>query len=216
MAQLPYASKELLRAALGKVSTADDALLQLCLDSATRFINETCGTRFDQVTETRVFDGVTQPSNRLYNGMAAQRLHVDDFVSISSLAYVYYSGATPQVIASTGYYPGPASPQSDWPYTWIDLAITTASVWDIVSGSRVFPEGTRTVSITGVWGWPSVPADIVMACVALAAREWKATKAGFSDSIGVDQTGTVQFSSSLPTRVKETLAHYTRGGLMVF
>lgn len=46
------------------------------------------------------------------------------------------------------------------------------------TGTRLFPAGTSTgrserVEVTGIWGWPEVPAGVNQACVILASRLYK-------------------------------------------
>lgn len=200
MAQTPYASLLQFKSVLDKVSESDDAVLDLALTGATRLINEQTGRRFDQQMFTRTFDS---------NG--GRRLLVRDLVSVSSLAFRWFVNDTPRVVAVTDYFLGPPNTDDGWPYQWIDLARTWASEYDIAGGgTQWFPIGTQTVIVTGVWGWPAVPDDIVQVCLSIAARYWKAAKAGFNDVIGVDATGTVQFSKALSTLDRAVLARYRR------
>lgn len=191
MTQLPYASSDQLKSVLDKTSGADDDVLGLALAGATAFINRECRRRFDSQTLTRTF--TTSDVGRLVT---------PDLVSVTSLSRAAGTGQTPVVIASGSYFLGPDPVEDGWPYQWIDLSD--------VGTYPTFTTGFRTVTVVGVWGWERVPDDIVQVCISLAARFWKATKAGFNDTIGVDATGEVQFTKYMSTYDGKVLAHYRR------
>lgn len=186
-----YATIGELKEALDKVTSGDDTILQLALDGATAFITGQTRRRFDQVTEARTLDG---------NG--ERRLVVPDLVSVTALTLAPATAGTPVALAVSDYYLGPTSDGSGRPYRWIDLSI--------VGAYAGWYQGQRTVSITGVWGWPAVPADIRMVCISLAARFWKSSQAGFSDTIGMDGDGSPVFSKQMTSWDRQVLKSYRR------
>lgn len=66
-------------------------------------------------------------------------------------------------------------------------------------------------TVTATYGYSAVPADIVEACLEIAARLWQARSAGFSDVIGVqDGAGPVAFQKALPALVHVILERHRR------
>lgn len=192
-----YATIAELKELLDKVSSTDDTALTICLQAAETYINGNRGARrrFDQVSEARVFDG---------NGVAL--LPVPDLVSVTSITVAPGTGQAQVALAGTDYYLGPPADGRGRPYTWIELSD--------VGTYRVWPRGQRTITVTGTWGWPSVPDDIQLVALSLAARAWKSTQAGFSDVIGVDEAGQAQFSKAIGTFDSQVLKSYRRTVLL--
>ncbi len=70
--------------------------------------------------------------------------------------------------------------------------------------------GKAQVKISYIGGFNTLPDDLVNAAVLLAVRFYKEIKSGLTDSIGVAELGTLQYTKALPARVAEMLRSYKR------
>ena len=152
-----YATLSEMQSALSIPDGVDDAQLEASVEAASRWIDKLCGRRF-------YFDtGVTA---RLFRPESTYCCKVDDFGTVTGLIVKTDAGddltyESSWAAADFELHPvnglGPAG--QAWPYTEITA----------VRG-LTFPTTYRTcVQVTARWGWPSVPDDIAMACVRLAA-----------------------------------------------
>jgi hypothetical protein len=86
-------------------------------------------------------------------------------------------------VASAGWWLAGSDPYSSEPIPdgepWFHVRMHP---W---AGAPVFPRGTRTVRITGAYGWPAVPATLVEAC-AQRARQTAFGDAAYEGSIPSD------------------------------
>lgn len=191
-----YASLTELKAQIDKTTEDDNAVLEMFIDGASRFIEGQTGRRFDLV------EGET----RYFNGAGCRRLFVGDVVSITTVSTGNPDGYT--ALAVSDWYLGPTNPQPGWPYRWLELP-SSYGYDPITNGyGNVFPTGFRTVQLVGDFGWEAVPEDIRNVCVSLAVRAWKAGRAGFNDAIGVDAAGAPLFSKAMSSTDRMTLARY--------
>lgn len=156
-----YLSLDALKAALGNsdVSSSYDAELERAINAASRQIDACCGTQFYRDPT---------PTARLFRATGGDTLWVSDFADTAGLAV-----ATDD--AADGLY-GTAWTSAEWraeplvrtpgrPYTQI-----------VAVGARRFATRYRSaplVRVTAVWGWPSVPAEVVQACQILAIDHYK-------------------------------------------
>ncbi len=158
---------------IGTADTMDDTLLELCIESASRAIDNLCERVFFSGTATRVF----VPDD-------AYMVRIDDLRQITTLKTSDEANAVFDITwANTDYQLQPLNGNingTTWPYTSI-LAV----------GDYLFPTvgGEATVQVTGVWGWPSVPTAIKQATILQSARYFKRSDspmgvAGF-DAMGV-------------------------------
>lgn len=153
MAVTVYATLAELKAMRRITDTADDALLNRALESASRQIDHKTGRRFwlDDAPTVRVFGttGRTTPDGRLL---------VDDIGDAAGLVVETGTPGGSTWTATTWYETAPANALAlGAPVT--ELVPTAGSVWP---GGRV--------RITARWGWPAVPAEIGMATLLLASR----------------------------------------------
>jgi len=164
-----YATLAELRARMN-VPTADtggDAVLEACIESASRAIDGFTGRRFYQITATA----------RVFTAEDPQWLYVPDLVSVSALVTDDDGNRVYETTwASTDYDLEPFNASdTNHPYTSVEIT---------PDGDYSFPVGIRKgVKITGTWGWPAVPDAINEATLIQAARYAKRMAAPF----GLDQ-----------------------------
>lgn len=197
----------------GQASPDDDRNFIDAAAAATDAVNRYCGRRFNQVIETRYFEG--SPSQGFYIGKGAQILMLDDFVSISAISATYSGGAT-AINPSTGVYLLPENaPRVDWPYT--SLKIIPAPNQDYSLGGY-WPTGYHAIAITGAWGWPlnpytqsTVPAGVKEAAMEIALRLYMGKQNGYSNTIGQTDLGTQKVDDGLMSKnVMGLLEKYVR------
>jgi len=118
------------------------------------------------------------------------------------------SDGTSTAMETTAYRLGLSVPRPGWPY---DHLILTGGV-----GFAWWSSLPTTVTVTGVFGWPSVPADITLVCIQLAARWCRAAQAGFERITDIPGTGRIEISSQLTEPERMVLAKYNRARQIVF
>lgn len=148
-ADTPYASVDEYRAVLDDATAShDDARIEAELLSASELIDTfTGGRHFDQgASATREFDWI--------NGGRA--LVIDDLSLTPSEVSYQVGSQTAVTVLSTAYtlYPRNADQRGrPWTEIWFDTA----------------PPRNAVVSISGQWGWPSVPHGVKSATIQLAS-----------------------------------------------
>jgi len=134
------------RLAIPSADTGSDAMLDSIIAGVCTQINDHCG---------RVFWTVSAMT-RHYDAEFSDMLNVDDLTTITALATDSNGRRTYDETWSASDYelfPYNAA-QLSWPYSMILVR---------PDGARLFPVGRRTVSVTGNWGWPAVPAPVIEA-----------------------------------------------------
>jgi hypothetical protein len=165
--------KSALRIATG--DTIDDALLELCVEGASRQIDGACERVFYAGTATRVY----VPRDSFL-------VEIDDLVTLTTLR-TSSGGVTFDITWAAGDY------QLE-PLNGRAGGINTPSTQIRAIGSFLFPvwepanvnAQEATVQVTGNFGWASVPVAIKQATILLAMRQFKRYDsplgiAGFSD-----------------------------------
>jgi len=161
--------------------TVDDGLLELCISSASRAIDNMTERTFGQVEETRVF----VPDDSFF-------CPIDDLYSLTTLKTaddadqefdVTWDVKDRQLEPLNGSLNG-----TDWPYTGIRAV-----------GDYLFPTvgSEATVQVTGVFGWPAVPTAIKQATILQAARYYKRSDSPMGVA-GFDAMGVVRLSNVDP------------------
>ena len=149
---MAYATANQVAAWLGWTapSAADTEKLTRLSEAATRTIERECSRRFDQVTETRLFDAEV-------SYLRSEAFPIGDIVSATEVALnTTYTGTTFETLAS-----------ADWSLTGKRGEFPA---YELRVRSTSIRQGQERVRITGTWGWPEVPASIVQACQMEAAR----------------------------------------------
>ena len=136
--------------------TQDDVTLSSVMESASRAIDAYCDRYFGQLGT------VAAPVTRLYRA-SNRRVHIDDLVTLTDVA-VDYSGyaETFTSLGASSVLTQPvnaATMRPPWPYTEL-----------LAKPSAVLPAMPGWVRVSGVWGWPAVPQQIVDACVLQSVR----------------------------------------------
>lgn len=144
-------------------SVADDAVLELLIEGASRFIDgETCRKFYkNSVTETRYFEA---KDNEIKTG---------DLVSITTLDTDDGNRTYSYSWAATDYDLYPSNAVLDGiPYYKIVLSPIT---------TQVMPNGvSKGVKISGIFGWPAVPTGIKESTIMIAAS---ASKRRFGETL---------------------------------
>lgn len=192
-----YFTIEELKSRLGmdQDDTKDDYELRLTQQATTDWITTYTGRTFYQINETRTF----RPDN-------VWDLFINDVVSISSFKLDYdgdgvyettwVEGTEYQLLRYMSHYnqhdlgtprpynqvqvlsSGPPSTQGGQWLPW---------VWPFTRQDRV--------QITGIWGWPSVPANVTMAALYVAAEMFMSKNAPFGMT-GIADLGVIKIQAS--------------------
>lgn len=139
--------------------TTSDTLLENIVEAASRTIDSDC---------IRYFYKSATDEARYYTGCYVDKLFLmDDIVSVTELATDSAGDKSYTNIwaANTDYdmVPYNAAAMSR-PYTAIEISST---------GNYMFVTYPKGIKITGIFGWPSVPAKIKQACIMLSSRIFK-------------------------------------------
>lgn len=167
-----YASLTEYKAYVGKTSDDKDTQIAIDLDAASRHIERILHGRVftkDSTPVARVFvpkssrpsqPGWAESENPWKYGGMSRVLDIDDLVSVTSIAIDENRDNTFSLTLTTNDYellPRNASVKPEVePYHQIEL-----TSWGSV---YAWPKDAR-VRITGIWGWPSVPSAIKLACI---------------------------------------------------
>lgn len=168
-----YATLEHIKAQLdiNQGDLKDDELLERAIEAASRSIDDLCGRRFYEATETRTYTA----ESMLY-------LAVDDLVSVATLSTDEDGDRVWETVwAATDFDLGPANASLDGaPFTCVEPS---------PAGRYLFPTHARAVQINGSFGRASVPMPVVQACLLMAARVWKRKDTPLGIQVGKPEFG---------------------------
>lgn len=186
-----YATLSAVKTALGSAETTDDSLLASLITQASRAIDRHCAGFTDSddyfIRETvtdDVLTGMASADGKLYCWPRKPKVE-----SVSALEYRF-------------------DPRDAWVSlmaAYAEVEGYAVSIWGVPGG-----RGRAQVKISYVGGFTPLPDDLVNAAVLLAVRFYKEVKSGLTDSIGVAELGTLQYTKALPARVVEMLRPYKR------
>ncbi len=187
-----YCTVDDVRALLGVVETADDALLGTLITRASALIDRVTRRTFAERTETRLYTPTVHNDGNLL-------LVDDDLLSVTTL-----TNGDGQVIPAGGYllYPLNTSPK-------YGIKLKSAYSWTYTDD----PDGA--ISVAGTWGYCTTatrPADITQACARLALWMYRHKDAPFGKA-GNTITGEYEVPVSLPLDVARILEKYRRAAL---
>jgi hypothetical protein len=195
-----YATLAQFKAAVGITDSTDDAALQNVLDATDTLIDLYCDrkTGFGTATETRY-----------YTAEDYEYVLTDDLVSVTTLQTDDDANGTYETTwtAGTDYVLAPRNAALDgFPYTEIDTSVT----WP-----RNFPKDVYLgVKVTGVFGFPSVPAAVTQAEIIQAGAVWNSRTAPFGVIGSADLGGILRMSRALHPEAALILEPYRkRSGL---
>jgi hypothetical protein len=171
------------------------------LEASSRYLDSRIGFDFLRHpavsgTETRLYD-VSRPTNRL--------AIKGGIVSATTVSVASITGETLSALGAEGtdwyLYPRNLEPEG----TYTHLTLLRSGSWS------TFLSGQGIVSITGAFGWSSVPTIVKEAALAHAARsyhEWQTKQAG---PVGnPDFGGVIQLTPNLPDVVYRAIETYRR------
>jgi hypothetical protein len=129
---------------------------QMAISAASAGIDEYCGRRFTANTTGTI-------SSRYYTPLDAAHVLVDDLISVSTLESDYDGdGVYEQVWTASDFVLEPLNAAADGkPYEEIRKR-QFSSIW--------FTTVRSNVKVTGVFGWPEVPAQVVEAATIMSMR----------------------------------------------
>jgi hypothetical protein len=191
----PYSTRAKLKKRMGipDSNTAKDDEVDRALLSASSAINRWTGRQFGQATEASVRTFRTDASGvDIADAWSLDTLTIDD---------VAWDTTTWQALPLDGIKDGVPG----WPYERLERWWGDHPIYQ-----SAYPVG-RTVSISALWGWAAVPADIESACLMLGADQLKSADAPF----GVAGFGDYAIRVRQNPKVQELLAPYVRHPLKV-
>jgi hypothetical protein len=200
---MSYATLAEFKSSIGITDSTDDTPLQSCLDAADQLINN--------YVDTKVGFGQTASQTRYYTADRFDFVLTDPIVSVSQLATdINGDGTYSQVWTSNDYVLAPRNAALDSrPYTEIDTSPFSNADYN-------FPVGYLEVKVTGVFGWPSVPAAVKQAALIQAGAIWSSRTAPFGVIGSQDLGGVLRMSAALHPEARILLEPYRlRGGLAI-
>ena len=197
---MSYATLAEFKAAVGITDTVDDGALQSVLDATDTLIDLHCDrkTGFGTATETRY-----------YTAEDYEYVLTDDLVSVTTLQTDDDANGTYETTWTSGtdYVLAPRNAALDgFPYTEIDTSVT----WP-----RNFPKDVYLgVKVTGVFGFPSVPAAVKQAEIIQANAVWASRVSPYAVVGSADLGGILRMSRALHPEAALILEPYRkRSGL---
>jgi hypothetical protein len=200
---MSYATLAEFKSSIGVTDSVDDTPLQSVLDAADQLINN--------YVDTKVGFGQTASQTRYYTADRFDFVLTDPIVSVSQLATdINGDGTYSQVWTSNDYVLAPRNAALDSrPYTEIDTSPFSNADYN-------FPVGYLEVKVTGVFGWPSVPAAVKQAALIQAGAIWSSRTAPFGVIGSQDLGGVLRMSAALHPEARILLEPYRlRGGLAI-
>lgn len=198
-AKRTYATLDSLREVLfpgqTNIGASRDNFLSDLLVRATDHISARCGRDFfrhPQVTgtETRTF-------NTEYGSTVL--LVPAGIISLTSVGLASYTGASYSTLTGSDWRYWPLTKADDMSYDGIVLSDQ--------GGYRYWYGAYAGATLTGAFGWASIPSMIETATLDLA-REWYRQGPGGGGPVGVNQFGTPMFAAGEPKSVRDAIARY--------
>jgi hypothetical protein len=143
---MAYCELEAVKSELGITTIDQDDVISAMIDECKVIIDTYCGRHFDQVTETRYFDG------------AGAALWIDDITTITSISLDEDGDGTYESLLVTSDYI--AYPFNKGQYYRLEIS-NNSNYGGFASGVK------KGVKIVGVWGYLTVPLDVVRAAKTL-------------------------------------------------
>lgn len=190
-----YCTLSDLKTALAIEDIQDDTALEAAILTASRMIDDYTGRFFYR-------DGTNAaPVVRFYTAQDWYTCNVDDFVSLTQIATDdNFDQLYTTIWQADDYMVEPVNnPRRGWPLSRL-LAID----------SYIFPYNLpQSVKVTGVWGWPAVPAEISMAAKLQASRLFVRRQSPFGVA-GTPEIGTVRLTSRLDPDVEALIRPFRK------
>lgn len=187
---MDYTTLADVKSALGATATTDDILLAALITEASRAIDRHCA---QAVNSDNYFASQTL-TDQEGRGL------------VSADGYLYCWPLKPLVtgVSALAYRLTPRSP-------WLDIDTSLIEVYGYtVKAYTAGWRGNVQVKITYTGGFATLPADLKNVATLLTVRFYRELKSGVTDSIGVAELGTLQYTKALPVRMVEMLKPYVR------
>lgn len=183
MATTTYVTLSALKATLSITATTWDTDLTAAITAASRAVDEEAGRRF------WIDDDAAQV--RYYTPTYFDAVIIDDLVTLTSVAVDTAGDGSFSTTWTSGTHfdlaPYNAAADS-WPYTALEVR---------PQGGGYLPTYSRSVKVTGKFGWPTVPGAITEATSILAARLFKRAREAPLSVWGIGADGS-------PVRISKT------------
>lgn len=201
-----YATLDELKIRLGIDDvTSDDGMLKSALNSASRGVEKYC---------SRQFNDAEVVSPRLYYPNTYYEVLVDDFSTSSGMVVkLDYAGdgSFTTTLPASSFQLAPLNGISDgetgWPFYRIDTVQATLFIFPWLYYYRRAP-----IQVTAQWGWPTVPAPVHEATLAMAEEIAKMKDAPYGIA-GFADFGAVRVREN--PKIGMLLQPYKRSGVLV-
>ena len=196
-----YCSAEELKSRLGVPDTGDDFEVNLAVEAASRYVDEICGRYFWQGSDVRTYMPASIFGQQVDDIVSVTSFKVD-FDGDGTFEQTWTQGTDFDLTVSPGHYNTTAKGEP-WPYT--GFTVLNAShyvpfVWPWSHQNRI--------QVTGVFGWPAVPATVKQAALLVAADLFKLKDAPLG-VVGFGEFGAVKVTAN--PRVMQLLHRYCKG-----
>ena len=196
---MSYATLAELKSSLGITDSVDDTPLQGVLDATDLLINNYC--------DNKVGFGQTASQTRYYTTNSILYTITDPIVSISELKTDNSGmGTWDTTWSESEYILAPKNAALDGrPYTEIDTNVAQV---------KIFPTRYIGVKVTGVFGWPTVPAAVKQAELIQAGAVWASRTSPFGVIGSAEMGGLLRQTRALHPEAQVLLENYrNRNGL---
>lgn len=202
---------------IGVTDTRDDVQISALLETASVAVETYTGRDFDQT------NGAATTRTYLYDGSGF--LDVDDCSAVTAVSVVYPNAAT--FVLDGSEYSAMPDRGSVVYYLVIHSAIGAGGgspemgfQWNLDNYHR--PGGTKqpSVSVTAVWGWPSVPVDVKLATSLTISELISAANSGRGEGLSAEaiegwsrsygSRSAAAPALAIPNRARDLLAAYQR------
>ena len=188
---MAYITRDQVKETMDITGSAQNDLIDRLIPWAKSVIDSYTGRDFDSLGS----------STKVLTGTGTEVMALPDLQSLTSINMRDFPDEAFESVNTGDIFLEPGDKGATLPYTWMQVYP--------VNGTRtIFPGSMQSVQVVGVWGWPSVPTDITEAAATLIARQMKAGRSGFTDTVGTTQTGIVRVSTGMPDLVEQVLNSY--------
>ena len=173
--------------------TSDDAVIEILIEAASRYIDRETGKRFylNSTDETRY-----------YTPEDTYLVKIDPLATVTSISVDYTGLRSYTALVAADYDLLPANAALDgFPYT--ELEINTSL------GSAYFTKVRNGVKIVGKFGWPACPMDVKEATLAIA-QSLNGMRSGQTSGgkVTVTAAGVVIRPEEVPVFAQKIIRHY--------
>jgi hypothetical protein len=207
MARGVYVDDDALKRTLTLTGTSfADYDIAPAIAAASRAVDEYCGRQFDRINDVE--------QSRFYRPVSPSLILIDDLIEITELrTFQWGLGSTEKVWTPPSAFPEETphfllepnnAIEDGYPYTRIVL-----NTFGAVQG---FPSWSpQSAKVTGKWGWPALPDQVVTATTLIATRTIKRIREAPFGVImgGMDIGGAIRIARTDPD-VCQMLAPYVR------